>query len=232
MLLARALIWGTTMTQPVLCEGADLCQEIARSADNSFVRTYQGDPPSRLIFETDNFALIADMSPLVVGHLLLLPKVHYMSFSELLPTHLHELESLLPALAPYYSATFGEPLVLEHGSATESDGNACVTHAHWHLVPVDGDAVDALIRLDDLPCTELRGMAELGWPSWRKRPYYYTSHAGGHHVYEPSPATGRQYLRSILGRVLSIDDPEWDYALVVRKDYLRETVNRTRLWFR
>jgi hypothetical protein len=51
-------------------------------------------------------------------------------------------------------------------------------------------------------------------------------------VYEPSPATGRQYLRSILGRVLSIDDPEWDYALVVRKDYLRETMSRARLWFR
>jgi diadenosine tetraphosphate (Ap4A) HIT family hydrolase len=219
------------MTQPVLCEGADLCQEIARSADNSFVRTYQGNPPSRLIFETGDFALIADMSPLIVGHLLLLPKIHYMSFSALLPTHLYELERFLSGLVPYYSATFGEPLVLEHGSATESDSNACVTHAHWHLVPVDGAAVDALIRLDDLPCTELNSMAELGASRWRDRPYYYTSHAGRHHVYEPSPATKRQYLRSVVGRVLSIDEPEWDYALVVRKDYLRETMNRARLWF-
>ncbi|HYS38273.1 MAG TPA: HIT domain-containing protein [Pseudonocardiaceae bacterium] len=219
------------MTQPVLCEGADLCQEIARSADNSFVRTYQGNPPSRLIFETDSFALIADMSPLVVGHLLLLPKIHYMSFSALIPDHLHELERFMSGLVPYYSATFGEPLVLEHGSASESDSNACVTHAHWHLVPVDGAEVDALIRLDDLTCAELTGMAELGGPSWRNRPYYYTSYAGEHHVYEPSPASKRQYLRSVLGRVLSIDEPEWDYALVVRKDYLRETMNRVRLWF-
>jgi diadenosine tetraphosphate (Ap4A) HIT family hydrolase len=220
------------MTQPVLCEGADLCQEIAGSTDTSFVRTYQQDPPSRLIFQTADFALIADMSPLTVGHMLLLPKVHYLSFSALLPTHLVALEKVISRIVPRYSATFGEPVVLEHGSADESDGNACVTHAHWHLVPVDGAEVDAVIRQDDLPCTELADMAELGFPRWRRRPYYYTSYAGRHRVYESSPATRRQYLRSVVGRVLAIDDPEWDYALVIRREYLRETMDRVRFWFR
>jgi diadenosine tetraphosphate (Ap4A) HIT family hydrolase len=232
MLAALTQIWGKRMAQPVLCEGADLCQEIARSADTSFVRTYRGNPPSRLIFETSSFALIADMSPLMVGHLLLLPKIHYLSFSALMRIHFAELERLMPRISQFYMPTFGEPLVLEHGSADESDSNACVTHAHWHLVPVAGPDVESVISQDALPRTDLAGMAELGQPRWAGRSYYYTSYAGRHHVYEPSPSARRQYLRSVVGRVLSIDDPEWDYALVVRKEYLRETMDRVRHWFR
>jgi diadenosine tetraphosphate (Ap4A) HIT family hydrolase len=220
------------MTHSVLCEGADLCQEIAGSADTSFVRTYQGEPPSRTIFQTEEFVLMADLSPLTVGHVLLLPKTHYFSFSALLRTHLDELECLLSRTVPFYSDTFGEPLVLEHGSAPGSDGAACITHAHWHLVPVDGHTVDELIRQDGLPCTELTELAELGQPRFTRTPYFYVSYKNAHRVYQPSPITRRQYLRSIAGRVLAIEDPEWDYALVIRKQYLRDTMTMTRNWFR
>ncbi len=118
------------MTQFVTCEGSDLCQEIARYPDTSFTRTYEGDPPHRLITETTRFVLLADMSPLTVGHLLLLPKHHYFSFSALLPTLSGELRPLLSEITDLYSHTFGAPLLLEHGSSEGSDGNACVTHAH------------------------------------------------------------------------------------------------------
>jgi diadenosine tetraphosphate (Ap4A) HIT family hydrolase len=220
------------MTHSALCEGADLCEEIAGSADTSFTRTYQGEPPSRTILQTDEFVLMADMSPLTVGHVLLLPRAHYFSFSALLRTHLSELEHLMASTVPFYSDTFGEPLVLEHGSAPGSGGGACVTHAHWHLVPVDGHAVDDLIHQDGLPCTELAELAELGRPRFARQPYFYVSYKGAHRVYEPSPATRRQYLRSIAGRVLAIEDPEWDYALVIRKQCLRDTMAMTRSWFR
>lgn len=230
MLVPLAQIGGTSMTQPVFCEGADLCQEIAGDVDTSFVRVYGGDPPSRLILTTATFVLIADMSPLIVGHLLLLPKIHYLSFSSLMRNHGSELKDVMSIIEPRYSATFGELLVIEHGSADESDGNACVTHAHWHLLPVDGAQVDALIRQDDLLSTDLADPVQLGLPQWVNRPYYYVSYAGNYRIYEPSSTTRRQYLRSIVGRVLSIADPEWDYALVVRTEFLRETMGRVRYW--
>jgi diadenosine tetraphosphate (Ap4A) HIT family hydrolase len=170
------------------------------------------------------------MSPLTVGHLLLLPRVHYFCFSALLRTHLDELTGLLDMLRPLYAATFGELLVLEHGSAQDSTFNACVTHAHWHFVPVDGTKVDALMQRDALPRVELTDLADLGGPQWQGRPYYYTAYAGEHHVYEPWPGGKRQYLRSLIGQVLSISDPEWDYAVVVRKELLRETMDRVRSW--
>lgn len=212
------------------CTGSDLCAEIAGDTDNSFVRTYEGDPLSRLILETDHFVLVADMSPLTVGHLLLLPRSHHLSFAALLGVHLAEVEQLLATIRPRYVATFGEPLVMEHGSAASSDTNACITHAHWHFIPVDGTKVDSLVRQDALPRTDITGIAELAASHWSDRPYFYTSYAGEHHVYEPSPATRRQYLRSLVGQVLSINDPEWDYALVVRKELCRETLARVRDW--
>lgn len=220
------------MSQTVLCEGADLCQEIAKNGeDNSFTRTYQGNPSSRLIHETANLVLIADMSPLLVGHLLLLPKAHFLSFSAVLRNHADEVESMTAEVFPHYSATFGKPLVLEHGSAEDTDGSACVTHAHWHLVPIEGTAVDAVIKDDGLPGTELGHFAELAEEQWSHRPYYFTSYGGRHWVYEPLLTTRRQYLRSVVGRILSIADPEWDYALVIRREYLRETMTRARRWF-
>lgn len=214
----------------VVCEGADLCQEMARKADTSFVRTYQGDPPSRNILTTENLALIADMSPLVAGHLLLLPKTHYLSFSPVIRKHLAELGSFVETIAPLYRRTFGDMLVLEHGSSMDSNGNACITHAHWHLLPVDGAEVDRLIEADGLAYSDLAGLSELGSPLRMSQPYFYRGYGSRMRVYEPSPATQRQYLRSVVAKTLSIETPLWDYALVIRKELLRETMSRVRHW--
>lgn len=213
----------------VVCDGADLCQEMARNTDTSFVRTYQGDPPTRHILASENLALIADMSPLVAGHLLLLPKTHYLSFSHVIHDHLAELESFLETIAPLYRATFGEPLLLEHGSSVDGNENACITHAHWHLLPVDGVEVDRLIQADGLGYADLAELSELGSPKWMSRPYFYRAYCGHMRVYEPSPTTRRQYLRSVVGTTLSIATPLWDYALVVRKELLRETMRQVRM---
>lgn len=220
------------MTGSVVCEGADLCQELARDTDTSFVRTYQGDPPTRRILETENLALIADMSPLVAGHLLLLPKAHFLSFSGVVRVHLAELEGLVEKIAPRYRDTFGELLILEHGSSVDGHGNACITHAHWHLLPVDGAEVDRLIKADGLTHTDLTDLIELGARRWTEQPYFLRGYDGRMRVYEPSPDTRRQYLRSVVGAVLSIDTPLWDYALVIRKELLRETMRSVRHWAR
>ncbi len=214
----------------VVCDGADLCQEMARNTDTSFIRTYQGDPPTRCVLETENLALIADMSPLVAGHLLLLPKTHYLSFSQVVREHLVELEGFIEATFPLYRMTFGDLLVLEHGSSEDGNGNACITHAHWHLLPVDGAKVDRIIQADGLVHVDLADLSELGSRRWMTRPYFYRGYAGQMRVYEPSAVTRRQYLRSVVGATLSIETPLWDYALVIRKELLRETMRRVQNW--
>jgi diadenosine tetraphosphate (Ap4A) HIT family hydrolase len=97
------------------CQGADFCAEIGGETDLSFTRAYQGDPPSRRVATTEHFVVVIDISPLAVGHLLLLPKQHYFSFAQILAYDPYELYSLLEWLVPVYEATFGSPVILEHG---------------------------------------------------------------------------------------------------------------------
>lgn len=218
------------MIKSVVCEGADFCEEISGSDDTVFGRVYEGDPPTRRIFGTENFELLADMSPLTVGHLLLLPKEHYLSFAQVVQGAGEEVESLLIRLAELYTTTFGPPLVLEHGSTADSDHHACITHAHLHFLPVAAKQVDDHLMRDGLEYRDLDSLAQLGAPPWPQSSYFLRYYDGGCRVYLPTAAQRRQYLRSAVGATLSMEDPEWDYAVVVRKPYLRATMKMVETW--
>jgi diadenosine tetraphosphate (Ap4A) HIT family hydrolase len=212
------------------CQGADFCHEIAGDGDVSFTRTYMGNPTSRRIVTTDLFVLVADLSPLVVGHLLLLPKRHHLSFSEVIQDACAELLALLDWLRPRYAATFGTLSILEHGSSIEVDQRACITHAHWHLLPVAAEAIHQTMIEDGLMSVDLATVKDLADHQWTGSSYFLLSHAGRHRVYRPVANLRRQYLRSVAGRVVGMSDPEWDYAVIVRTDYLRTTMKLVRDW--
>ncbi len=218
------------MIETMQCAGADFCEELSGSADTSFARFYEGDPPSRLIHSTENLTLLADMSPLVLGHLLLLPSNHHLSFAQVLSLHQDEVRGLLDEFIPLYRETFGEPLILEHGSSAGQESHACITHAHLHFLPVDGDAVDDLLIRDGLFHRDLDSLGELTLAPWPSSAYFLRVYRGKVRVYLPTGAQKRQYLRSIVGAVLAIEDPEWDYAVVMRKRDLRETLRMVDYW--
>jgi hypothetical protein len=138
--------------------------------------------------------------------------------------------ALLEWLLPLYEAQFGTVSVLEHGSSTDVDQRACITHAHWHILPIAGDRIHCTMTEDGLVSTELAAMECLGDPAWAGSSYFLLSHAGRHRLYRPIANLRRQYLRSVIGRILGMSDPEWDYAVIVRADYLRTTMELVRDW--
>lgn len=214
------------------CDGADFCEEIAGATDTSFSRFYEGNPPHRRARSTANFEVLADMSPLVTGHLLLLPRKHYLSFAQVLGHHPGETEELLDDIATIYRETFGEPLILEHGSGVDEESHACITHAHLHLLPADADAVDDLLVHDGLSYFDLESITELREAPWPESAYFLRHHRGRSRVYVPNGNQKRQYLRSVVASTLDIPDPEWDYAVIVRKDCLRRTMKLVESWSR
>ncbi|QFU85872.1 HIT family protein [Amycolatopsis sp. YIM 10] len=217
------------MITAVQCTGADFCEEISGAADTSFSRFYEGDPPSRRVYSTENFELLADMSPLTAGHLLLLPKQHYLSFAQVLTVHRREAVELVGRVAGLYREVFQEPLFLEHGSSSGEVSHACITHAHLHLLPVSPAAVDRIMIGDGLTYRDLGTLAELSLPPWPDSAYFLRFHRQGCRVYLPTRQR-RQYLRAVVGATLSIEDPEWDYAVVMRKEVLRSTMREVRSW--
>jgi len=217
------------MATTAQCAGADFCEEISGATDTSFSRFYEGDPPSRKIYSTANFELLADMSPLVVGHLLLLPKKHYLSFAQVLAAYPRETVELIGQVTDLYRESFQEPLFLEHGSSAGQMSHACITHAHLHLLPVTGPAVDRIMVEDGLNYRDLRSFSDLSIPPWPDSAYFMRLYERRCRVYLPTTQK-RQYLRAVVGSTLSIEDPEWDYAVVMRKDDLRSTMREVRHW--
>ncbi|MFF1477377.1 HIT domain-containing protein [Streptomyces sp. NPDC058301] len=216
------------MPRAAECSGSDLCDEIAGSRDTTFLRIYEGEPPSRLICATEHFRLLADLSPLTLGHLLLLPVAHYFSFAQLVTDFSAELDTILGKLEPMYRQTFGDFTLLEHGSSPGMEASACISHAHWHILPIAGRRIDALIVADGLDTTALTGMDQLA--EFSGVPYFMCWHEAGLRVYRPRRPLRSQYLRSKVGALVGIADPLWDYALVVRKELFRETVALTSAW--
>lgn len=216
------------MRHELQCAGSDFCEEIAGAQETTFSSVYEGDPPSRAIWESDGFRLIADVSPLSIGHLLLLPVEHYLSFAQLMDESGVQPATVLEKVSSLYRAAFGELTVLEHGSSIGMRSSACISHAHWHIMPIDGSRVNSLIMADALPSVALTDIGQLA--GFGAAPYFLCGHGDEYHVYDGRRPMRSQYLRSIVGQVLGIPDPLWDYALVVRKELLRETIARTSSW--
>lgn len=218
------------MTERDSCLGSDFCHELAGARDVTFHHIYEGSPPERIIGRGNTLALLADMSPLTWGHLLLVPNDHYVSFGAAMCDHAEEVATALKQIVPPYAASFGEPVFLEHGSTMRMEGSACVTHAHIHLLPLPFREVSALMAQDGLTPTTLGGLADLEQFGHDDLPYFYCGDATEHQVYAAVQARPRQYLRSVAGRLLGIADPEWDYAVVVRKSILVATMKETAHW--
>ena len=214
----------------VQCVGSDLCQELAGSDDTSYAYTYQGDPPSRIIWRSKHLSLIADLSPLVTGHLLMVSNWHYYSFAEVISYHQREVTRFREFVQRQYSRTFGPPLVFEHGSTHDMEGSACITHAHWHFLPMAAAAVDQIMERDGFQSVRLGELAELGTSTFLGVPYFFRSADKDHVVYRRELPARRQYLRSVAVEILGIPDPEWDWATVIRKDLHRETMTLVQTW--
>jgi diadenosine tetraphosphate (Ap4A) HIT family hydrolase len=217
------------MSEQMECVGSDLCQELRGSNETSFDLVYQGDPASRYVAGTANFRLIADLSPLTLGHLLLLPVDHYLSFAAMVDEYGDEIERILTPVLPRYRTTFGDLTIMEHGSSKDTHA-ACITHAHWHLVSAPYTEVARIVVGDGMEPFPIETFRDLGAALQDDRAYYYCSDGTRHLVFGVGHRMRSQYLRSVIGRVIGIPDPLWDYSVVVRKELLRETMVRVKSW--
>lgn len=212
------------------CAGSDFCQELAGAADTAFRRVYHGNPPKRIISHGVTVSLLADMSPLTRGHLLLVSNRHYVSFGEVVTEDADAVTMALGEVLPQYKMSFGEPVIMEHGSTKSMNGSACITHAHLHLLPLPFGQVHKSMIEDGLSSAPIDSITDLGQLGRADLPYFYCGDTDTHRVYGVAEARPRQYLRSVAGKLLGIDDPEWDYAVVVRKHLLRATLEETAGW--
>lgn len=85
---------------------------------------------TNILKETPNFRLVADHAPLVEGHILIIPKLHYACYGAL-PTELDtEFLALKQEAQHFLQQYYLPPIFWEHGIFHQS-----VFHAHLHCFP-------------------------------------------------------------------------------------------------
>lgn len=178
----------------------------------------------RIVYETPNFAVLVDISPIAVGHMLIISKFHYLSMAKAWQKHAAELEKLIIDVAPLYAELFGALTIVEHGSSADLSGlSACITHAHMHLLPFDSE-LSTPYRHD---FTELhrRPLSRSAASSWIASPYIMLwSHYESSFVEIVSQPPYKHYARSLVGRIAGMPAAEWDWGVVSQSANFQRTM--------
>lgn len=103
-----------------------------------------------VVSETNNFVCAVDIAPIISGHLLLSPKRHTLRFDQLTSFEKAELAKILTQVRKRYHLLGHEMFAFEHCSS-HPDQARCVSHVHYHLLPVSNlleNQIDELVLLN------------------------------------------------------------------------------------
>ncbi len=208
---------------------SEFAAELEGNVDASlFGRLYSGDPPSRVVTTTKHLVAFVDLAPLAPGHLLVVPRKDVPSFAALPRAAWTDWQALRGHLVEVLRRQWQQPVLFEHGSTWAMRGGACIAHAHLQLLPIDADLAQEM-RTDGLQVVEISDQKEIPRDTKRERPYFYVERSGSAwFAWADEPAMPSQYLRRLAARILGLSDPTWDWGVVVRRDLLRETIDRLR----
>lgn len=115
--------------------GCCICRELRKGRSPLDFQRKTG-LPNRILAETENFAAFPSLSPIVVGHILLVPKHHISSIAQLHAAFHTEFKTFISTLLRRISARLEPPIVLEHGIGNGKIGGCGISHAHLHLLPL------------------------------------------------------------------------------------------------
>jgi diadenosine tetraphosphate (Ap4A) HIT family hydrolase len=165
---------------------------------------------TRFVAVSSKFAAMPTFGCFVPGYLLIVPRVHVLTFGQLGAGALAEAQEFIAALAERLGRVYGLPLLgFEYGLAAV--GVRRVEHAHWHLLPSE---VQLAWWLDGrLPGRRIGSVAEL--PNDRSYIAVRSQDAALHlyDVHGPLQADQRIRLRRVVAALdPRVDDAAWDWA--------------------
>jgi diadenosine tetraphosphate (Ap4A) HIT family hydrolase len=86
--------------------------------------------PQDTIFETENFFVKIGLGLAAPGHVMLIPKDHFLCYADMPVVSRNEFMELKDLVFEKVKAAFGAPFLAEYGPRLQS-----VTHAHLHFIP-------------------------------------------------------------------------------------------------
>ena len=106
-----------------------------------FCKIVAGEIPASVVVEDESAVVFLDVGPLAEGHLLLIPREHFPSISEMPPDRMAAITRRLPQLGRAVREVMG----VEGFNVLVNEGRVAgqeVPHVHFHLIPrVSGDGL-------------------------------------------------------------------------------------------
>jgi diadenosine tetraphosphate (Ap4A) HIT family hydrolase len=184
------------------------------------------DIDSRILHETERFVVIPDISPLVPGHVMIVPKAHILCYGAVEGAAWEEFSGLVNATRKIVGQHYGPSVVLEHGTCSLDDVADHVSHAHLHIVPA---AIDIRESLANFNTRTIESFSDLSHWADRDEAYiYFESCAGERFVADRIVDLKRLFFRSEIAKQIGIPDPLWDWRRHILRDNLRTTVKTLR----
>ncbi len=116
----------------------EFCNELTDFSSSRVGKIYAGHIENRIFAESENFVVMPTIGQIINGSLLILPRPHFETFSEI-GNHLQlEAGSLIKKTGERYLKN--AYLIFEHGAKKVTGSNCGVFHAHMHLVPFASEA--------------------------------------------------------------------------------------------
>jgi diadenosine tetraphosphate (Ap4A) HIT family hydrolase len=184
----------------------------------------------RIVWQTSDFVIVPSVGPLTEGHVLVIPRQHYLSFRSL-PGHLHDdAVDVLNVVGTVVESCYGPFVCFEHGSVGDSviSSGASTVHAHLHIVPCVVDLMDIITK--KFRHQRLKGLRDL-FSIRSDKPYLYFASASGGAVYaEVDHQLPNQYLRREICKLLGKPD-KWDWRVYMDIESLKRTKDRLMEYF-
>lgn len=212
------------------------CSEINNKEGNNFFDIYlkkefeEAGLESRIVATTKKFVIMPMVGPLVPGYLLIVPKDHYLSISQLPKEQVEELKTIKQELQKVFNETYGKCVFYEHGALSCSlKGGSCSDHAHLHIVAVDVDVKEQFSKYG----YELRKIVDYSKIMEQKEknmPYLYYENQENEMFIADAPIVESQFIRKLIAKdINSTDRALWNEN--IRKDWMIDIVKRLRPHF-
>jgi diadenosine tetraphosphate (Ap4A) HIT family hydrolase len=194
----------------------DMCEFCERLGQHQAERPWYD---FHVVHESGSFVTVAAMGALVPGYVLIIPRVHVFSMASLDAGLRAELRAYEREVHERIASRWRSATLFEHGSCARPAAatGACISHAHWHLLPGDFDLDGWGIGFRRAHTFDV--IAE------RDRPHGYLSFrtTGGEWYFNTTHRPASQHFRRIIAAQLG-RPAEWDYLAFPMLDQLRDTI--------
>lgn len=156
-----------------------------------------------ILYEDENIYVMPDISPLAIGHLLIISKKHFQSFAS---ANAETMESLKKFLR-YYKKRIGNRnfSIFEHGAVIPYHAGASIDHAHMHILPYVLDIKQKLTNTFGYP--QKYDLTQISILKEKKQSYFYcmVNNENLGVIFEVQKVPS-QFLRKIVNELLMNND--------------------------